>query len=425
MNQVRIFFIVTVITLPFLTLSQLKIVSSDNVFIRMNGGNSANPIYLVVDESNDTVFVESTPGRKLISENQYNVIRWLIGDNSGNYIIPFNETNTSAYDPVGVEMEINSPGNVGGYVDFSSYSTSVNNLPLPDGVSNLDHFDNTIPSDGEWVYDRFWRIDALNYSTIPSGVLSFEYAANEMTGNLTYGSSFLQAQQYDPVANTWGGLSGLLGTDNISGTVSGVGFTPSNLTPYWTLVEQITPLPVELTSFDVAWNNEKRRTAKIDWTTASEKNSDFFEVLRSADGISWQTILKVDGQGTTNSITEYKENDITPLSGISYYRLKQTSFDGEYTYSSIKSLYKEGNGEDVTVYPNPSSGSFQLDFTNRNKDNYTVLIINSSGKIVRSIKSKPDSNSQIVDISELSRGVYIISVLQNEFTAHKKLVVNH
>lgn len=416
-------FLLFAIIHPFIALSQLKLVSVGAVYLSMSGGSSSNPLYLVIDEPNDDVFVATTPGRKLISEDQFNIVRWNIRNSTGNFIVPFNESTTSSFEDVGVAMSINSAGDVSGYVDFATYGTGVANLPLPDGVTSIPHVNSNTPADGEWVYDRFWIIDATSYTTLPSGELTLQYASNEMTGNLLHGSSILRAQQYDP-ATGWGGTVGLLGIDNLTGTVSGISFTPSNLTPFWTLVEENNPLPVELIDFSVNWENDDKRIAEIIWKTASEVNNDYFEILRSHNGTDWEIILKVDGQGTSNNLTNYHEKDRYPLAGISYYRLKQKDFNGEYTYSDIRTLHKGNRDDQVNIYPNPATNHFHLQFTNSKQAPFEVRILDNLGRLVKQMNCSPENSFQSIAVSSFIRGSYIVQIVQGGFQSQHKLIVN-
>ena len=90
-----------------------------------------------------------------------------------------------------------------------------------------------------------------------------------------------------------------------------------------------TPLPISLLDFNV---RPVLNQVEITWTTASETNNDFFTVERSQDGREFIPIGVVDGAGNSNTILNYKLMDADPYVGISYYRLKQTDFDGKFEY---------------------------------------------------------------------------------------------
>lgn len=95
-------------------------------------------------------------------------------------------------------------------------------------------------------------------------------------------------------------------------------------------------LPIELISFEAKLNN---RQVDIHWATASEQNNDFFTIERSADGLNWEIVTTAAGAGNSIYRIDYAAYDSRPLSGISYYRLKQTDFDGAFEYSNIVSVF--------------------------------------------------------------------------------------
>lgn len=86
------------------------------------------------------------------------------------------------------------------------------------------------------------------------------------------------------------------------------------------------PLPVSLLDFD-AYLNDKNQVELV-WITASELNNDFFTIERSGEDLNFIAIENIPGKGTTNETNQYNFFDSKPLNGLSYYRLKQTDYDG-------------------------------------------------------------------------------------------------
>jgi len=109
-------------------------------------------------------------------------------------------------------------------------------------------------------------------------------------------------------------------------------------------------LPIELEDFTVT---EENNSVKLFWTTASEINNDYFTIEHAADGIDYTEISKIDGAGNSNNRISYTYVDENPKEGINYYRLKQTDFDGDYTYSNIKVINIDSEINPVHIYPNP------------------------------------------------------------------------
>src|SRR5688572_1178487 len=118
------------------------------------------------------------------------------------------------------------------------------------------------------------------------------------------------------------------------------------------LKDSTSPLPVELISFDaVPVDNNK---VKLDWITATEINNDYFTVEHSLDTYEWEKVTQVPGYGNSNTNIEYEAWDVDPYEGISYYRLKQTDFDGQFSYSGIEKVSLKITRE-LTISSNPAT----------------------------------------------------------------------
>ena len=89
------------------------------------------------------------------------------------------------------------------------------------------------------------------------------------------------------------------------------------------------PLPIELLSFSA---NAVHNSVRLSWVTATETNNDFFTIERSINLKDWEVLGFVDGAGNSSRPLHYSFTDFNPLTGVSYYRLKQTDYDGKYEY---------------------------------------------------------------------------------------------
>jgi hypothetical protein len=115
------------------------------------------------------------------------------------------------------------------------------------------------------------------------------------------------------------------------------------------------PLPIELLSFSAQLKNNE---VELKWSTASETNNDYFTIERATNLEHFEPIIEEDGKGTSKELNHYKAIDFTPLYGRSYYRLKQTDFDGQYSYSSVQVINYEGPiYATLSAAPNPLKGS--------------------------------------------------------------------
>ncbi len=184
---------------------------------------------------------------------------------------------------------------------------------------------------------------------------------------------------------------------------SGVGCTP--------LVTNIcdVPLPVEWVAFTVEPNIDN--DAMIWWSTASETNNRLFTIERSQDAIEFEPIQTVKGAGNSNTTLSYQTIDKDPLEETSYYRLKQTDYDGKSSYSKIVSYVNNKATKLMSIYPNPAHSlitiqldgylpSTQITITNLIGTSYYSEMVNS-----------PDKKSVQVDVSTFPMGLYTAKIM--------------
>ncbi|NOZ45494.1 MAG: hypothetical protein GXO79_01800 [Chlorobi bacterium] len=182
------------------------------------------------------------------------------------------------------------------------------------------------------------------------------------------------------------------------------------------------PLPIELLSFNVKKVNN---SVKIEWETASEINNDFFTILRSGDGLKFESILDVPGKGNSNTIMYYFAFDNFPLEGISYYQLKQFDFDGTSSMSKILSL--NNNIKDLKLTLNNFSNTENGIYGNILNPEFAILslfIYDGSGKIIE-MKNLGKSNFTKLSIStkNYKSGIYYLIINNGHSKISKKFVV--
>lgn len=165
----------------------------------------------------------------------------------------------------------------------------------------------------------------------------------------------------------------------------------------------ISALPIELVDFSALLKNE--RTVELAWQTASEKDNDFFTIERSVDGENWAAIQEIDGAGNSTNLLNYTITDVVSEKGIFYYRLKQTDFDGAYTHSDIRAVVMNQSVSEMSVYPNPTNGSFTLTYS---EEMETPALYTTMG--IESVEYNviPTNGGFIYDISTLANGIYFL-----------------
>ena len=167
------------------------------------------------------------------------------------------------------------------------------------------------------------------------------------------------------------------------------------------------PLPVEWLSFDAT---EVSSNVLLQWKTASESGNDYFNVERSTDGTSFETIGQVQGNGTTSTISSYTFTDYTPGQGLIYYRLQQVDIDGQFDRSKIVPV-RIGDGVSTPqLFPNPIHDQAWL-MLYANESSHSILeIMNTAGQIVSShaVSLQEGNNTVSLQLGLLPEGVYFL-----------------
>ncbi len=184
------------------------------------------------------------------------------------------------------------------------------------------------------------------------------------------------------------------------------------------------PLPIELLFFQAKFNSNN----KIDviWTTATETNNDYFTIEKTKNGIDFEIVGIVDGAGNSSKLLSYSTVDENPYSGISYYRLKQTDFDGKYKYSALVAVESNDKEFAFAVFPNPSNGNNINLHMNGVGDEILVVITDVLGRECYSklIVFEKGNNIYAIDkLKNISPGVYWVSASSNDNIYSVKIII--
>lgn len=163
----------------------------------------------------------------------------------------------------------------------------------------------------------------------------------------------------------------------------------------------INPLPIELLDFDV---KKVGSLVKVDWATSTETNNDYFTVERSTDGANFSAIGTIAGSGNSHSEIHYDFIDKNPVKGTSYYRLRQTDFDGKTEVFDVKSVSFSASSSAI-VYPNPNSGSFSIK-VNGDSEKKDWFLYNAAGHQVWA--SKEEQSDIRVELPNPVPGLYVL-----------------
>jgi hypothetical protein len=172
-------------------------------------------------------------------------------------------------------------------------------------------------------------------------------------------------------------------------------------------------LPIELETFAAKYFNSD---VKLDWSTATETNNAQFVIERSANGKDFSFLTSVQGSGTSYIQKTYSTIDESPLPGVSYYRLKQTDFNGRYSYSQIVSVESTPEGWLGRPHPNPATNEVNFTLNASREGTVSIELLDVTGRLVLN-EDRPvhqGNQSLSVSMSTLAKGIYYFRVREDE-----------
>jgi hypothetical protein len=271
------------------------------------------------------------------------------------------------------------------------------------------------PANGTDDYD-FALYGPFTTGTCPtsSNIAPLRCSWSDLSGNTGMGNGASDTYE-DDLGNGWvstinvtAGQAYTLLVDNYSSSTS-----PFTLT--WSLgggasLDCNIILPIELLSFT---GEAKEKKNILEWITATETNNNYFSIERSADGTNFQEIARVTGAGTSVTDRSYHAEDLSPLEGANYYRLKQVDFDGKLSYSQVIAVEHYSTAISIdNIYPNPTTGELNFNIISSSKGNVTIQVIDPYGRTASKTKAAMNEGhtSFTYDISELPKGIYTLKI---------------
>jgi hypothetical protein len=149
----------------------------------------------------------------------------------------------------------------------------------------------------------------------------------------------------------------------------------------------------------------------IEWATATETNNSFFTIERTIGNDTYTEVAKVKGAGNSTLPRYYSAVDPSPYNGTAYYRLKQTDFDGQFTYSYLVVVNATDNSK-INLFPSPAGGLLNITYYSAAAGiACTLFISDNAGREVvhQSVTSSYSGmNNCTINISNLASGIYIV-----------------
>ncbi|MEI2747186.1 MAG: T9SS type A sorting domain-containing protein [Ferruginibacter sp.] len=149
----------------------------------------------------------------------------------------------------------------------------------------------------------------------------------------------------------------------------------------------------------------------LDWRTASEQNSAYFNVQRAGNSNDFNgQIGRVTAAGNSSTIRQYSFTDALPLQDWNYYRIEQVDLTSDKTYSNTVAVNFSKSGNLVLVYPNPATTQLNVEYSSETNGSLNLQIIDGKGAIVlaRNINVSRGRTITNLNVSNLSAGVYML-----------------
>ncbi|MBL7852106.1 MAG: T9SS type A sorting domain-containing protein [Cyclobacteriaceae bacterium] len=296
---------------------------------------------------------------------------------------------------------------------------------------NAEHFNAsaaalgyTLPGSIERVSGvRYWSVTRSAVANLTTATATLYYGIGSTDG--VSDPANLRVVKTNGAGTVWfdvGGTGSAAGT----GTITSDPFITFSLMTLGNANGGTNTLPIELKSFEA---EPRGSHVYVQWITESEVNNDYFDIERSPDGQSFVSFARVAGQGTKVAPTQYGYIDEKPFGGKSYYRLKQTDYDGSSTYSKVVLVeMNPARKASISVQPNPVSGD-QFSVMAYGLASDQVVGIRMTDLLGRTVflREYTTNNSLVHEMqvprNDLPAGVYVITLWHKEGQVATRLVV--
>ncbi|MBK9639035.1 MAG: T9SS type A sorting domain-containing protein [Bacteroidetes bacterium] len=261
------------------------------------------------------------------------------------------------------------------------------------------------------------KLDAGSWSIVPNTVptainLSLTLKERGHTNSVAPASRYGIIRR-DDASSDW--LGAPFGThanvtqSEVGGTATAVrtGITTTSFWGDFAIGFGNAPLPVEWLSFEA---KPISSNVLLQWKTASESGNDYFNVERSRNGLSFEKIGQVQGNGSTNTISSYTFTDYAPGRGIIYYRLQQVDIDGRFDLSKIVPVRIGDDASTPYLFPNPVSDQTYFMINSDENIDQTIEIFDIAGHLIftQTVTLQKGNNSVSIYLGGLPAGVYMM-----------------
>lgn len=253
-----------------------------------------------------------------------------------------------------------------------------------DASANLSNASSYPPGGNYTLY-------GLSYSNTISTATLNSYAGTSFT-------SFRNTLLYNPAT-----LCGSVSLNNIAVTVTAVLFAKT----------------IPLNAY------KKGNTVNLKWNIATEPNTSYYEIWRSANGNDFDELVgRVTAKGSSSTSVDYELTDNSPLATWNYYRVKQVDANGNSTWGSVARINMQQTQTMLSVYPNPARSSLTLEYLSTSVEAVGVRVLNSTGNLVYQSRFTAQNGTNLykVPVGALPQGIYVVQLVSDSGSVTERFV---
>lgn len=304
----------------------------------------------------------------------------------------------------------------------------VNNDATTDGLDRNDKETSLLNLNSRY-YHKITRLSgsgnsdiSIWYDDVADGGIPYEKIAE-----WTFNDPGATPEWWEDLNDAVGDMTTTMNSGPLLSAVTRLGYPYAYNTENFILEEGSAPFPVTLLSF--TGENQGGRN-RLDWHTATESGNALFTLEKSEDGRVFKVLEEIEGAGTTTELHSYQAYDPSPFA-LTFYRLKQTDFNGQSRYSATIQLAMDPTqGTETiaaTVFPNPASDALHLRLEAfSGVTDMQIEIFGLNGQRVKSETVTVNGAgiyANVIDVSDLSAGMYVLQLQQGAAVWRQRLVI--
>jgi photosystem II stability/assembly factor-like uncharacterized protein len=347
------------------------------------------------------------------------------GTNSYNLTFSASASRSTSTAPVGSGTAFTLLVNSAGVKTFTGTDCDIEFAAgtLPNGnivVSKMDIAPDQLPTATAPLSNKYWIVN--NYGTTPFTALTsikFSNLIGYATGSASNFKLYKRASNAHGA--TWG--TGIDAADVLNSNALTFS-TGNNITSFsqFALASDAV-LSLNLLSFTAILADNS--TVLLNWATEKEENFSHFEIERSFDGKSFETIGNVKSNGKAGE-QAYNFMDKDVKTGNNYYRLKMVDSDQKVTFSPIRTISIESRDKlDYTAYPNPTRGILNIRLNVKKEQTTDIMLYDNLGRQVYTYRfmARLGSNQLFFNTHQFPAGLYTLKIKQDNMVAVEKVVL--